>query len=264
MALEFASSINGKKVPARKGKGWIKKTYKNLLFNECKCGDVIIHPLKKCPACVERERLEAEEEKKWCDCNKCGKRFRRGEEDPNGRTCDDCKEKFKYKQAHLAILAFFSGKNSLRKLPKERAIDEYSGVVRNTIQDITGFPHFRVKNMYFENIPLDLKDSEYCWDHNNSMKSSIKHYLTLCSNKRRYRKYKYFKQLLIQYYGVQLRSTSEINRDLVPLQKEGITPEKYLSVVGNVIIKEKNGTFTRKSREESIEILKPIFVYQDE
>ena len=243
---------------AKKGHGWVKTTYRKLSFRLCECGNPVRVPQVKCPICKEEEERKREEAKKWKTCSKCGVKFKVDDDSlESGRICISCREKRKWRPAHFVLRMFFFPLNPIRFLPMEERIDVWAGLNRNLIQDISGSPEFKKSHIKFENVPGDAKT----WDHPNSMKSSLIHYLTLCVENRKYRRYKYFKELLLQNYGVQFKCTDKQNRALAPIQAKRITPRKYMGIVGRVL---DNETGDPKSLEESEKIIKPYFLYHDD
>lgn len=257
----FETSQITNKTKNKKGKAWIKKTYKNLLFNECSCGNVLISPHKKCPECIEKERIE--NRTKTCSC---GNVFILDDnQNGNVTVCPRCKEA-DYKLAYITAELYFDKRDPYYYIRDiEERIRKFSSKERNIIQSVTGYPEFKIP-IKFESTP----DKKPCWDHNNSMTNFLVDYLKIRVDQRKNKikeflrsdkkKFEFFKNFLLKY-GRQFPTTPEANQELIKYQIHGVTPSQYVGVVGKVV--EFYGSPVNKSVEESIEIIKPYFINQD-
>lgn len=248
--FKFETNPNHKN--ARKGEAWIRKVYRELVFNACKdCQGPVISPKRICDDCLEQRDLE--ERTKICSVCRDSFEVERGG-NKRLKVCDRCK-KAKYRLAHKTVLLYFDEDNPLLYLKDPDIIAQvFSSVERNIIQSITEFPEFLL-DIQFENVDY-TKPGENTREHINGMLSTIKKYILECLTDELKKKYEKWEKHLFQY-GCQVITSKKHNQQLKDFQNKpgGITPREYISVVGRVI---KNGKIL--SIEKSINILKPYFI----
>lgn len=228
---------------AKKGEGWIRKVYKELVFKVCKdCGEPYLGSRQICSSC-EAKRAE---ELRWVDCS-CGERFRlEDHQNRQTRVCPICKEE-DYRLFFDQILNYFNT-NPYPRLPEDERMYKFASKERNIVQSVTGYSNFKM--MYeFENVDWDVDNT---WEHINSMTFLIYNFLRKCKEDPRLRNYEYARNYLLKY-GVQFRTSAKQNQELIQYQSkpEGVSPIEYISVVGNI---------KGKTREETIDIIKKHFI----
>ena len=217
--------------------------YKNLFFNECtECSGPVIAPKRICQSCRDAE----EEAKRWKVCTTCGESFRlEDHQSAITKICSACKEEEFY-WCYERTMLYFNKEFFNRIKDPEKKVTRFALKARNDIQSTTEYSEF--KKLYkFENV--DWKEDK-TFDHINSMSYILSNFLKRCIENPKLRNYNYFRNYLLKY-GVQFRTSQRQNYDLIEFQREGITPEQYLSVVGNI---------KGKTKEESINIIKKHFI----
>jgi len=232
------------KTIAKKGQSWIKKTYKILSFRECpKCSEPFLGKSHICQSCKDAEA----EAKRWKVCD-CGNNFRLEDGQGGGtRVCPACKEDdydFFFKRAVL----YFNGKFFPRAKSEDERMYKYASKSRNDIQSTTGYANFKMM-YHFENVDWKVDNT---WEHINSMTFLIYNFLKRCLEDPSRKNYNYARNYLLKY-GVQFRTSAAQNYALVPFQTSdnGVTPEQYISIVGNI---------KGKTKEETIDIIKKHFI----
>lgn len=231
--------------PAKKGMAWARKVYKKMLINQCECGKLMVNRTskQKCDECKEKKKRES----RLRECSTCGSKFMLMDHQHGGESvCLRCKYD-KYKFALVFFLQYFNLNNSFNHLGRNKSLRVFSSMCRNIVQDITGYPEFKIRDIRFASVP---KDSE-TWDHVNAMTYFIQYYLQLCLSDPSKKDFEYFVKYLHKY-AVQFKVTPEQNRRLERFQKTGITPEQYISVVGPII---------GKTVKESVEIIREHFIH---
>lgn len=226
---------------AKKGQGWIKKTYKKMSFRLCQCGNPVKSPQRTCQECKDAEA----EAKRWKICSVCGEEFRLQDHQSGAvKVCPRCKDAH-WKMAHDTILLFFHPENPFDYL-NEAKVRKFASIQRNIIQAVTDYPEFKLRHIRFASVPR----SSLTFDHINAMTYLIENYIYMVRDDFRMAEFEEFKRYLLKY-AVQFRVTPEQNMTLAKYQANGITPEKYIEVVGPLV---------GKTEKESIEIIRPYFI----
>ena len=227
---------------AKRGHGWIKRTYKKMSFRLCECGNPVKSPQRTCQECRDREA----EARRWKVCNVCGDAFRLEDHQSGSvKVCPRCKDAH-WKMAHETVLLYFSPENPFDYLPEEERIRKFASVQRNIIQAVTDYPEFKLRHIHFESVPR----SSLTFDHINAMTYLIENYIRQVREDYKMAEYEAFKEYLLKY-SVQFRVTPEQNMTLAKYQATGITPEKYIEVVGPI---------KGMSIKKSIEKIRPHFI----
>lgn len=215
------------------------------------CDNIIFGKARVCPVCKERKRIE----KRTRKCPKLGHEFVLEENQHGGESLSrEFKEGlitgFLFRRLRDFIenpMEYFPG------MSLEAAIDEYALRARNDVQSTSSFPEYKV-DIEFENVSRHW-DKKKTYDHNNSMKYTLKHYIKMCLKDKSYLTPEY----LLEYYrkyANQFPVLQKHNQDLIDMQQGGSTSDKYLDIVGNVII---DGVV--QSREDSKKIISPYFIH---
>ena len=232
---------------AKKGKGWLRKTYRFVHFNSCKtCSEPLIAPKHICPTCRDAE-LEA---KRWKICE-CGNNFRLEDDQGGGtRVCPACKED-DYDFFYTRAISYFEHKYFPRAKSEDERMYKYSSKARNDIQATTGYSNFKMPYQ-FENVDWSVDKT---WEHINSMTNSYYTFLKRCKEDPSRKNFHYARNFLLKY-GVQFRTSAAQNQALIPFQNKpgGITPSEYIAIVGNL---------KGKTKEETIDIIKDHFINHD-
>ena len=228
---------------AGKGKAWIRKTYRSLKFTSCKdCGSPFLGRVHKCQSCIDAEI----ETKRHKECTICGEVFRlKDGQSGVTRICPDCKEEDIY-WCYKRTILYFDEEFFKRISSDTKRMERFALKARNDIQSITEYSEFK-KDYVFENVDWKI-DTTY--DHINSMSYILSNFIKKCNENPKLKNYEYFRNYLLKY-GCQFRTSQKQNYDLIQYQKTGVTPEEYISVVGN----SKN-----KTKEETIAIIKKHFI----
>jgi len=235
-------SVIEKRTKAKKGQGWVKTSYRKLSYRLCECGRAVRVPQRTCQFCFD-ERAEAKRNK---ICNVCEEPFRlEDHQNASVKVCPRCKDA-RYKVAFDTIMTFFTDNPPLGYLSLNKQIRNFSSIQRNVIQAVTMFPEFRISSLRFASVPSNSQT----FDHVNAMTYFIEYYINDCVNNEWKRDFGYFREFLLKY-AVQFRVTPAQNMLLAKYQANGITPEKYIKVVGPL---------KGKTKKESIEIIRPHFI----
>ena len=231
---------------AKKGEAWIRKIYRELVFKVCKdCEEPFIGSKQICSNCEVRRA----EELRWKDCE-CGNRFRLDDGQSRGtRVCPACKDD-DYDFFYNRAVHYFEHKYYPRAKSEDERIYKYASKSRNDIQSTTGYSNFKMM-YHFENVDWRVDNT---WEHINSMTFLIYNFLKRCSEDPARKNYSYARNYLLKY-GVQFRTSAIQNQALVPFQANGITPQEYISVVGNI---------KGKTKDETIDIIKKHFINHEE
>jgi len=242
--FQFELESNPLHKNALKGEAWIRKIYRDLVFKVCKdCGEPYLGSKQICSTCETRRA----EELRWKDCE-CGNRFRLEDGQSRGtRVCPACKED-DYDFFYNRAIQYFNHRFYPRAKTEEERMYKYASKSRNDIQSTTGYANFKM--MYeFENVDWRVDNT---WEHINSMTFLIYNFLKRCTEDPVRKNYNYAKNYLLKY-GVQFRTSAAQNYALVPFQtsENGVTPEQYISIVGNI---------KGKTKEETIDIIKKHFI----
>ena len=239
--FQFPLESNPLHKNALKGEGWIRQIYKELVFKVCKdCGEPYLGSKQICFNC-EAKRAE---ELRWVDCA-CGEKFRlEDHQNRQTRVCPKCKEE-DYRLFFNQVINFFNT-NPFPRLSPEDEMYKFSSKERNIVQSTTGYSNFKM-HYEFENVNWEVDNT---WEHINSMTFLIFNFLKKCHKNPKLRNYEYARNYLLKY-GVQFRTSAKHNQDLVKFQTNGVTPEEYISVVGNI---------KGKTKEETIDIIKKHFI----
>lgn len=227
---------------AKKGQAWIKKTYKALKFRECKyCQSPFLGSKHTCPACEARFA----EALRWVDCS-CGEKFRlEDHQNRQTRVCPKCKEE-DYRFYCNRILNYFDENYYPRAKTEEERMYKFASKSRNDVQSVTGYSNFKMM-YFFENVDWKIHNT---WEHINSMTFLTYNLLKELGKDKSKRNYEYISDYLL-HYGVQFRTSAEQNQALIEFQTDGVTPEEYISVVGNI---------KGKTKDETIAIIKKHFI----
>ena len=238
-------SENPNYTKAKKGMAWSRKLFKKMLINECQCGKLMIcrTSKQKCDECKEREWRES----RIRTCSTCESSFMLMDHQHGGESvCLKCKYD-KYKSALYTIMGYFNPYNPFEHLGVKKSLRVFSSMYRNIIQDITGYPEFKIRHIRFASVP----ESSETWDHVNAMTYFIQYYLKICLEDPTKMDFEYFVKYLHKY-AVQFKVTPAQNRELEKYQRTGITPEQYISVVGPII---------GMTIKESIEAIREYFIH---
>jgi len=232
--------------PARKGKAWLRKTYKRMLVNECKCGTIMVLKTasQKCDSCRERERMLS----RTRDCPSCESTFMLHDHQHGTESvCPSCREsdwKFLYNRIYHFIN---HSEEYFPNLVWDRKVHRFALKSRNDVQSVTDYRNFKMYHLKFKNSTQRIPTM----DHINAMTHIIETYIRGCISERYQLDFENFKEYLFKY-GVQFPVTQQHNLELREFQARGITPEEYISVVGAL----ENHTI-----KETIEVVRPHFIH---
>ena len=124
---------------------------------------------------------------------------------------------------------------------------KFATKARNDIQSTTDYAFYKMVDYKFENVNWEIDKT---WEHINSMSFLIYTFLKRSIEDPKRRNFSYCKNFLTKY-GVQFRTSAQQNQDLIKYQKNGVTPEEYISIVGNIV---------GKTKEKTITIIKKHFI----
>jgi len=235
-------SVIEKRTKAKKGQGWVKTSYKKLSYRLCECGNAVRVPQRTCQSCLDARA----ESKRWKVCNVCGEEFRlEDHQSASVKVCPKCKNAH-WQMAYDTIMLYFEPKNSFNYLSENEKIRKFASIQRNIIQSVTDYPEFKLRHIEFESVP----SSSLTFDHINAMTYLIENYIREVKANFGLSGYENFRDYLLKY-AVQFRVTPAQNMALAKYQGSGITPEKYIDVVGPI---------KGKTIKESIEIIRPHFI----
>ena len=245
--VEFKSFLNPHYSKAKKGKAWIRKVYKKMKFSACpSCGKVMINKKsnQKCDECKERERIQS----RIRICASCGNPFMLEDHQHGGeRICPKCKEgDYFFVWDRLGPFIDHPHKYWPEISDMSKRIHRFASKARNDVQSTTDYPEFKMRHISFESMKQDTPTM----DHLNGMTYILKNYLTKVfegSMKYDFEEFKkYYKK-----YAVQFPVTQRHNLDLRPFQENGVKPDEYVNVVGNL---------EGHTKEETVEIIKEHFI----
>jgi hypothetical protein len=207
------------------------------------CDEMIEGKQRKCPKCIAKER----EARRWKTCS-CGITFRLEDHQGGGeKICKKCKDG-DYKFVFRRITDFLNCPDEYwNDLSFEKKVRKFASKSRNDIQAITDYPEFKLNHIRFASVPKNSPT----WDHINAMTYFIERYIWDCIEDPSKQNFDYFREYLL-HYACQFRVTQKHNMDLAKIQRAGVTPDKYINVVGPI---------EGKTIEESIEIIKPYFIH---
>lgn len=241
--FQFELESNPLHKNALKGEAWIRKIYRDLVFKVCKdCGDPHLRPQQICFSC----KAKRDEEARWITCS-CGEKFRlEDEQNRQTKKCPKCKED-RYFSFYTSVMTYFHWDHFTRFSLEDR-IHEFAMVRRNEVQSATPFSNFKLP---YEFVNVNWKIDK-TWEHINSMTILIESLVKILIDDESKRTFEFVREYLLKY-GVQFRTSASQNLALIPYQSKpgGITPEEYISIVGNI---------KGKTKEETIDIIKKHFI----